>query len=89
MFFRIQAFGRNGSVEATSRTDIIIRKSRAEAIRLKYPENDSVRVNLEHFADAIDGGPPYPVTPEIILNVTNAFVGIADAIRTGVVTQEV
>ena len=40
MFFRIQAFGRNGSVEAVSRTDIIIRKSRAEAIRLKYPEID-------------------------------------------------
>jgi len=92
MFFRVQAFGRNGSAEAVSRTDIIIRKSGAEAIRLKFAEKnsvDSVRINLEHFADAIDGRAPYPVTPEVILNVTNAFVAIADAIRTGVVTQEV
>ena len=48
-----------------------------------------MRTNLEHFADAIDGSAPYPVTPETILNVTSSFVAIADAIRTGVVTQEV
>ena len=34
-FLRVHAFGRNGSAEAVSRNDIIIRKSGAEAIRLK------------------------------------------------------
>src|SRR5579872_513449 len=67
MFFRVQAFGRTGSAEAVSRTDIIIRKSRAEPIRIKFPENDSVRVNLEHFADAVAGVAPYPITPGVIL----------------------
>jgi predicted dehydrogenase len=88
-FLRIHAFGRNGSAEAVSRNDIIIRKSGAEAIRLKLQGPDSVRVNLEAFADAVEGQAPYPVPPEQILAVTEAFVAIADAVRTGVLTQEV
>jgi len=89
MFLRLHAFGRNGSAEAVSRHDIIIRKSGAEPIRLKFPVNDSVRVNLEAFADAVSGVAPYPVSPDEIAAVTNTFVAIADAIRTGVVTQQV
>src|SRR5580692_1364396 len=88
-YLRVHAFGRNGSAEAVSRNDIIIRKSGAEAIRIKLQGADSVRVNLEHFADAVAGVAPFPVSPEQILNVTNAFVAIADTVRTGVVTQEV
>jgi predicted dehydrogenase len=89
MFLRLHAFGRNGSAEVVSRHDIIIRKSGAEPIRLKFPLNDSVRINLEAFADAVSGAAPYPVSPDQIAAVTNTFVAIADAIRTGVVTQEV
>jgi predicted dehydrogenase len=88
-YLRVQAFGRTGSAEAVSRNDVIIRKSGAEPIRLKLQGADSVRVNLEHFADAVAGVAPFPVSPEQILNVTNAFVAIADTVRTGVVTQEV
>ena len=88
-FLRMHAFGRNGSAEAVSRLDIIIRKSGAEPIRLKYQGGDSVRVNLEAFADAVDGRAPYPVSPDQITAVTNTFVAIADAIRTGTATQEV
>jgi predicted dehydrogenase len=89
MFLRLHVFGRNGSAEAVSRYDIIIRKSGAEPIRLKFPVNDSVRINLEAFADAVSGVVPYPVSPEQIAAVTNTFVAIADAIRTGVAAQEV
>jgi predicted dehydrogenase len=88
-FLRLHAFGRNGSAEAVSRHDIIIRKSGAEPIRLKLQGGDSVRINLEAFADAVAGVAPYPVAPDQIANVTDSFVAIADAVRTGVVTQEV
>jgi predicted dehydrogenase len=88
-FLRVHAFGRNGSAEAVTRNDIIIRKSGAEPIRLKLQGMDSVRVNLEAFADAVAGAAPYPIPPETIANVTNTFVAIADAVRTGVVSQEV
>ena len=86
---RLHAFGRHGSAEAVSRSDIIIRKSGAEPIRLKLQGEDSVRLNLEAFADAVAGVAPYPLTPEQIGAVNNTFVAIADAVRTGVVTQEV
>jgi predicted dehydrogenase len=89
MFLRLHAFGRNGSAEAVSRNDIIIRKSGAELIRLKLQGGDSVRVNLEAFADAVSGAAPYPVSLDEITAVTDTFVAIADAIRTGVVSQEV
>ena len=89
MFLRLHAFGRHGSAEAVGRHDIIIRKSGAEPIRLKFPAVDSVRANLEAFADAVDGRAPYPVSPAEIAAVTNSFVAIADAVRTGVAQQEV
>jgi predicted dehydrogenase len=89
MFLRLHAFGRNGSAEAVSRHDIIIRKSGAEPIRLKLQGGDSVRINLEAFADAVSGAAPYPVSPDEIAAVTNSFVAIADAIRTGVAMQKV
>jgi len=89
MFLRLHAFGRNGSAEAVSRNDIIIRKSGAEPIRLKLQGGDSVRVNLEAFADAVSGAAPYPVSTDEIAAVTHTFVAIADAIRTNVVSREV
>jgi predicted dehydrogenase len=88
-FLRLHAFGRNGSAEVVSRNDVIIRKSGAEPLRLKYQGADSVKVNLEAFADAVESRAPYPVSPDEIAAVTHTFVAIADAIRTGVVTQEV
>lgn len=89
LFLRVHAFARNGSVEAVSRSDIIIRKSGAEPIRQKLYGGDSVRVNLEAFADAVAGLAPYPIPPDAILNVTRTFVAIADAVRTGIAAQEV
>jgi len=44
---------------------------------------DSVRVNLEAFADAVAGRASYPVSEAEILNVTAAFIAIAEAIRAG------
>ena len=89
MFLRLHAFGRNGSAEAVNRHEIVIRRSGMGLSRIKLPGADSVRVNLEAFADAVSGVAPYPVSPDQIAAVTNTFVAIADAVRTGVVTQEV
>ncbi|HVY59359.1 MAG TPA: Gfo/Idh/MocA family oxidoreductase [Xanthobacteraceae bacterium] len=88
-FLRLHAFGRNGSAEAVGLNDIVVRKSGAEPLRLRYPKVETVRVNLEAFADAVDGRTPYPVPPEQIAAVTDTFIAIADAVRTGTVTQAV
>ncbi|HTZ35310.1 MAG TPA: Gfo/Idh/MocA family oxidoreductase [Stellaceae bacterium] len=89
LFLRLHVFGRNGSAEAVSRLDVVIRKSGAEPLRLKFPAVDSVRHNLEAFADAAAGVAAYPIPPDEIAASTNAFVAIAEAARTGVLTQEV
>jgi predicted dehydrogenase len=89
MFLRLHAFGRKGSAEAVSRNDIIIRKSGAEPIRLKLQGGDSVRVNLESFADAVAGAAPYPIAPDHIVAVTAAFAAIAEAVVTGTGSREV
>ena len=80
-FLRLHAFGRNGSAEAVGRTEIVVRRSGGGREARRLPDIDTVRVNLEAFADAVAGHAPYPIADETILNVTAAFVAIAEAIR--------
>jgi predicted dehydrogenase len=82
-FLRLHAFGRNGSAEAVSRTELIVRRSGGAPEARRLPNVDSVRVNLEAFADAVAGRAPYPISEAVILNVTAAFVAIAEAIKAG------
>ncbi len=89
IFLRIQAFGRHGSVEAIGRNELILRKSGTEPERRKYPATDSVRVNLEAFADAVAGVAPYPVSPDQILAVNDAFVAIVESAAAGGQAREV
>src|SRR6516162_7687714 len=53
MYLRVHAFGRNASAEALGRTDLTVRRSGAEPHDLSFPPVDSVRANLEAFADAV------------------------------------
>ena len=82
-FLRVHAFGRNGSAEAISRTEAVVRRSGGERELRTFANIDSVRVNLEAFADAVAGRAPYPISVGEIVNVTAAFVAIAEAIRGG------
>src|SRR6266404_361516 len=51
-YFRLHAFGRNASAEVLGRTELVVRQSGAEPQQLSFPPADSVRANLEAFADA-------------------------------------
>ena len=82
-FLRLHAFGRNGSAEAVSRTEVIVRKSGFGTETRTLANVDSVRTNLEAFADAVAGRAPYPISDAAILNVTTAFVAIAEAVKGG------
>jgi predicted dehydrogenase len=44
---------------------------------------DSVRANLEAFADAVAGAAAYPISTEEMLNTVAAFETVAKAIRPG------
>jgi predicted dehydrogenase len=83
MFLRLHVFGRNGSAEAVSRTELVIRKSGAEPQHLRLPPADSVRANLEAFADAVAGTAPYPIPESEIVATVAAFEAIARAAASG------
>jgi predicted dehydrogenase len=80
-FFRLHAFGRNASAEALGRTDLVLRHSGAEPRHLSLPPVDSVRVNLEAFADAVAGVAPYPILTSEMLDTVAAFEAIVEAAR--------
>ncbi len=78
-FLRVHVFGRDGSAEALGRTELVLRKSGGEPQHLHLPPVDSVRVNLEAFADAVAGIAPYPISPDEMVDVVAAFEAIAQS----------
>src|SRR6516225_9338421 len=84
VFFRLHAFGREASAEALGRTELVLRRSGAEPQHLSFREAtpvDSVRANLEAFADAVAGGQPYPIPTREMLDTVAAFEAIAEATK--------
>jgi len=82
-YLRLHAFGREASAEALGRTDLLLRRSGEESQHLSFPPVDSVRANLEAFADAVAGVAPYPIRTEEILDTVAAFEAIAKAAKSG------
>jgi predicted dehydrogenase len=80
-YFRLHAFGRRGSAEALGRNELVLRRSGAEPQRSILPPIDSVRVNLEAFADAVADRTPYPIPTSEMLDTVAAFEAIAEAAK--------
>jgi predicted dehydrogenase len=76
MFWRVHVFGRDGSAEALGRTELILRKSNKNPEHLRFETVDSVRANLEAFADAVAGRAPYPISTREMVDVVAAFEAI-------------
>jgi len=76
-------FGRNGSAEALGRTELVVRKSGADPQHLRLPPNDSVRANLEAFADAVEGRAPYPIPQAEMIALVAACEAIVKSIAGG------
>jgi predicted dehydrogenase len=80
-YFRLHAFGRNASAEVLGRTELVLRRSGAETQNLTFPPVDSVRVNLDAFADAVADVSPYPIPTSEMLATVAAFEAIAKAAK--------
>jgi predicted dehydrogenase len=88
-YFRLHAFGRNASAEVLGRTELVLRRSGAEPQQLSFPPADSVRANLEAFADAVAGGAPYPISTDDMLDTVAVFEAIAEAAKSDGRVREV
>jgi predicted dehydrogenase len=73
LYWRIHVFGTEGSAEALGETELVLRMSGKPLQRLQLDPVDSVRAELEAFADAAQGRSPYPVPPGQILATVAAF----------------
>lgn len=81
LYWRVHAFSRHASAEALGRTELVLRRSGAEPQRLTFAPVDSVRANLDAFADAVAGTAPYPIPPAEIFATVAAFAAITAAVR--------
>ena len=88
LFWRVHVFGRDGSAEALGRTELVLRRSGEKPQRLTFPEIDSVRANLEAFADAVAGIAPYPIGTGEMIDVVAAFEAIAQAARSSAAASD-
>jgi predicted dehydrogenase len=88
-YFRLHAFGRDASAEVLGRTDLVLRRSGAEPQHLSFPPVDSVRANLEAFAEAVAGVSPYPIPTGEIFDTVAAFEAIAKAAKSDSRAREV
>jgi predicted dehydrogenase len=77
LFWRVHAFGRDGSAEALGRTELVLRKSGEKPQVITLQEANSVRANLEAFADAVAGTAPYPIGTDEMVELVAAFEAIA------------
>ncbi len=81
MFTRVHAFARHASAEMLGRTELVLRRSGIEPQYLSFAPVDTVRVNLEAFADAVTGFVPYPIATSQILATIAAFEAIVNAVQ--------
>jgi predicted dehydrogenase len=83
IYWRVHVFGDEGSVEALGETDLVLRLKGKKTESRTFEPIDSIRAELEAFADAVAGGAPYPITPEEMVNAIATFEAIIRSIERG------
>jgi len=83
LYFRIHVFGDEGSVEALDETRTIIRLKGGKTEVKDFPKIDSIRAEIDAFADAVAGVAPYPITTDEMVNTIASFDAIIQSIKTG------
>ncbi|MBM3358246.1 MAG: Gfo/Idh/MocA family oxidoreductase [Betaproteobacteria bacterium] len=81
-YWRVHVFGDEGSVEALGETQTVVRLRGGKVDARDFPKIDSVRAELDAFADAVAGASPYPITPEEMVNTITAFEAIIRSMDT-------
>jgi predicted dehydrogenase len=93
-FWRIHVFGEAGNVETwgdnAGDTEVVLRLAGgAKPERVTFPEVDTLRAELDAFAEAATGGAPYPVPEEEMVATVAAFEAIVRSVEAGGAAVEV
>jgi predicted dehydrogenase len=83
MFWRVHVFGTKGWAEARDETTLTIARVGEAPETTIYPPVDSLGALIEAFAETIETGKPFPVSPADMLDVAGAFEAIIRSMAEG------
>ena len=69
----MHVFGSKGSAEVLDETTLVERRSGSQPKQHTFPAIDTLRAELEAFADAIERKRPFPVPEADVLAALSAF----------------
>jgi predicted dehydrogenase len=67
-YWRVHVFGKDGSAEAVGPTALTVRRTDAGPEHFTFEQVNSLRAELDGFADAVTGVAPYPITPQQMID---------------------
>jgi len=79
-YWRVHAFGTEASAEVLGETELVLRHSGQPPQKMSLEPLDSLRAELEAFADAIEGRAAYPISEAQMLATMGAFEATLKAI---------
>lgn len=82
-YWRVHVFGRAGSAEALGETELVLHRAGQAPERQRFAAADSLRAELDAFADAVTGRAPYPLETAEMLDVVAGFEAIIASLRSG------
>jgi predicted dehydrogenase len=67
-YWRVHVFGKDASAEAVGPTALTVRRTDAQPEHFTFEPVNSLRAELEAFADAVAGRAPYAITPQQMID---------------------
>ena len=80
-YWRVHVFGDAASAEALGETQLVMRRSAGKIETHHFPPRDSLLAEFEAFAEAVEGGKPYPITPAQMIDTIGAFEAITRSLE--------
>jgi predicted dehydrogenase len=83
-YWRVHLFGTNGSAEVLDEATLVLRKSGHKPQTIVYPVIDTLRAEIDAFADSVEGKRPFPVPEADVLATLSAFEAALQSMQTNV-----
>jgi predicted dehydrogenase len=83
LFWRVHVFGDKGSAEALGESELVLRMSGKALQRQAFEPVEGLRIQLEAFADAVEGRAPYPIPTSQMIETVVALEATVRSMGTG------
>jgi predicted dehydrogenase len=82
-YWRTHLFGTTRSVELLQEGTLVVHTVGQAPLRQTFPTVDTLRLELDAFADAIEGRAPYPIGEADMVATVAAFDAICRSVKSG------